>query len=129
MPVKLRLTGSVSWLASDRSDENQTLSAKVLVDSCEVILKDLNRLAPVGQTSTSRELLRMRVEHHNILVAESSWNAQIEQIRATTDSLFAYCIHPSLHAEAYKDTVNTVAEHKIACWSGIQKTNFQTKSL
>ena len=42
------------------SDENQRLSAKVLIDWSEAILKDLKRLAPVGQTSTFRELLRMR---------------------------------------------------------------------
>ena len=120
MPVKMRLTGSVSWLASDRSDENQRLTAKVIIDWSEAILKDLKRLAPVGQLSTTRELLRMRAEHHNILVAESSWNDQIEQIRAKIDSPLAYCIHPSVHADAYKDTVNTVAQHKLACWTGNQ---------
>ena len=74
MPLKMRLIGSVSWLASDISDENKRLTAKVLIDWSEAILKDLKRLAPVGQLSTHRELLRMRAEHANILVAESSWN-------------------------------------------------------
>ena len=32
MPVKIRLSGSVSWLARDRSDENQRLTAKFLID-------------------------------------------------------------------------------------------------
>jgi hypothetical protein len=118
MPVKLRLTGSVSWLASDRSDENQRLTAKVLIEWSEALLKDLKRLALVGQTSTPRELLRMRAVHHNILVDERSWDAQTELIRSTTDSPFSYCIHPTGHVDAYKDTENTVAEHKIACWTG-----------
>ena len=58
MPVKVRLTGSVSWLASDRSDQNQRQTAKVLIEWSEALLKDLKRLASVGQTSTPSELLR-----------------------------------------------------------------------
>ena len=96
------------------------MTANVLIEWSEALLKGLKRLATVGQSSTHRELLRMRAVHHNILVAESSWDAQIEQIRATTDSPFSYCIHHTVHADAYKDTVNTVAEHKIACRSGNQ---------
>ena len=32
MPVKVRLNGSVSWLAEYRYDENQKLTAKVLIE-------------------------------------------------------------------------------------------------
>ena len=98
MPVKLRLTGAASWLASDRSDENQRLTAKVLIGWSEALLKDLKRLAPTGQISTPRELLRMQAVHHNVLVEERSWDSQIELIRSTTDSPFSYCIHPTVHA-------------------------------
>ena len=91
------MTGSVSWLASDRSDENQRLSAKVLIEWSETLLKDLKRLAPIGQTSTPRELLRMRAVHHNILVDERSWDVQIELIRSTTDSPFLL-LHPRHNA-------------------------------
>ena len=62
----------------------------------------------------------MRAVHHNIFVNERSWDNQIELIRASTDSLFAYCIHPTVHANMFKDTLNdnTVAEHKVTCWPG-----------
>ena len=71
-----------------------------------------------GQTRTSRELLSMRAFHHNILVNERSWDNQIELIRASTESNFAYCIYPTVHANMFKDTLNTVAEHKVTCWPG-----------
>ena len=57
----------------------------------------------------------MRAVHQNMLVDLRSWDAQIELIRSTTDSLFSYCIHPTVHADAFKDTLNTVAEHKVFC--------------
>ena len=107
----MRWSGSVSWLASDSSDENQRLTAKVLIDWSEAILKDLKRLAPVGQLSTPRQLLRMRAEHPNILVSASSWTDQVEQIRANLESPMAYCIHPSMHADTYMDTAVAVTEH------------------
>ena len=104
MPVKVRLNGSVSWLAENRSDENQKLTAKILIEWSEAPLKDLKRLSPYGQTRTARELLNMRAVHHNILVNERSWDDQIEQIRSSTDSPFAFCIHPTVHANMFKDT-------------------------
>ena len=79
-------------------------------------MKDLKRLSPYGQTRTARELLHMRAVHHNILVNERSWDHQIEQIRSSTYSPFAFCIHPMVHANMFKDTVNPVAEHKVTCW-------------
>ena len=41
MPVKLRLNGSVSWLANYRSDENQKLTAKVLIEWSKALLKQI----------------------------------------------------------------------------------------
>ena len=98
MPVKVRLNGSVSWLAENRSDENQKLTAKILIEWSEALLKDLKRLSPYGQTRTARELLNMRAVHHNILVNERSWDNQIELIRASTNNPFAHCILPTVHA-------------------------------
>jgi hypothetical protein len=95
-------------LARDRSDENQRLTAKFLIDWSEAILKDLKRLGPMGQLSTPRQLLRMRAEHPNILVAESFWNDQVEQIRAKIEIPNAFCVHPSVHADTYMDTLLAV---------------------
>ena len=72
MPVKVRLNGSVSWLAENRSDENHKLTAKILIEWSEALLKDLKRLSPCGQTRTARKLLNMRAVHHNTLVNERS---------------------------------------------------------
>ena len=118
MPVKVRLNVSVRWLAEYRSDENQKLTAKVLIEWSEAILKDLKRLKPYGQTRTARELLNMRAVHPNILVNKRAWDDQIEQIRSITDSAFTFCIHPMVHADMFKDTLKTVAEHKVTCWPG-----------
>ena len=74
----------------------------------------------MGQLSSPSQLLRMRAEHPNILVPESSWNDQVEQIRAKLESSNAFCIHPSVHAETYMDTVPNVTQHKLACWTGEQ---------
>ena len=57
----------------------------------------------------------MKAVHHNILVNERSWDDQIEQIRSSTDSPFSY-IHPTVHADVFKDMVHTVTEHKVTCW-------------
>ena len=64
----------------------------------------------------------MRAVHHNILVDERSWDAQIELIRSTTDSPVSYCIHPTVYGDAFKDTVKTLAEHKVTCWPDNTKT-------
>ena len=61
----------------------------------------------------------MRAQHPNILVPESSWNAQVELIRANMANTTAFCIHPSVHADTFMDTTISVAEHKLACWTGI----------
>jgi hypothetical protein len=119
MPVRVRLSGSVSCLHRDRSDEKQRLTVKFLMAWSEAIFKDLNRFG-MGQSNSPRQLLRMRAEHPNILVPESSWIEQVEQIRAKLESPNAFCIHPSVHADSYIDTVPTVAEHKLACWTGNQ---------
>jgi hypothetical protein len=38
MPVKVRLNRSVSWLAENISDENQKLTAKILIEWSEGLL-------------------------------------------------------------------------------------------
>ena len=85
-------------MAEYRSDENQKLTAKVLIEWSEARLKDLKRLAPYGQNRTARELLNMRAVHQNILVNQRSRDDQIKQIGSSTDSPFAYCIHPVIDA-------------------------------
>jgi hypothetical protein len=57
MPIKLRLKGSVSWLSEDRSDEDQKLSVKVLIEWPKALIKDVKRIAPEGNLMTSRQLL------------------------------------------------------------------------
>ena len=42
IPIQLRLEGKVKWLTKDRSDSEQSLSAKILVDYVETLLQDLN---------------------------------------------------------------------------------------
>ena len=41
MPVKVRLKDKVNWLSSDRSDPEQRLTVKFLVNWCHALLKDL----------------------------------------------------------------------------------------
>ena len=55
----------------------------------EAIFKDLKTFGR-GATNSPAQLLRMRAQHPNILVPESSWNAQVELIRAQAGLLDRY---------------------------------------
>ena len=68
MPIKLRLEGKGNWLSKDRSDSEQRLSVKILVDWAEALLQDLKVTVPYG--STSRELLNKCTINNNILVSD-----------------------------------------------------------
>ena len=93
------------------------LSAKFLIGWCEAVLTDLKAFGG-GYTNTTAQLLRMRAQHPNILVPESSWNDQVELMRVSLSCINAFCIHPSAHADTFMDTAIAVAEHKLACWTG-----------
>ena len=80
MSIKLRIEGKVNWLSKDRSDREQRLSAKILVDWAEALLQDLKVTAPYRTTMNSRELLNMDAIHHNILVSDESCDNQVEAI-------------------------------------------------
>jgi hypothetical protein len=116
MPVKLRLTGRSSWLTEDRSDEKQCLTVKFLTNWCEAILSDLQVFGG-GYSNNPVELLRARATLPNILVAEGSWNDQVEVVRKNLGMLNAFCIHPSSHADTHMDTAIAVAEHKLTCYN------------
>ena len=70
IPIQLRLEGKVKWLTKDRSDSEQSLSAKILVDWTETLLQDLKVTYPNGSHINSRDLLDMLALHHNILVGQ-----------------------------------------------------------
>jgi hypothetical protein len=112
--MRVRLTGKVSWLSKDRSDEKQCLSVKFLIGWCEAMLTDLQAFGG-GYSNNTAELLRMRAQHPNILVPESSWNDQVELMRVSLSCVNAFCIHPSAHADTFMDTAIAVAEHKLDC--------------
>ena len=88
-----------------------------LIGWCEAVLSDLQTFGG-GYSNNPAELLRMRAQHPNILVPESSWNDQVELVRASLGCVNAFCIHPSAHADTYMDTAIAVAEHKLACYTG-----------
>ena len=66
MPVRVRLTGRVSWLSKDRSDDKQCLTVKFLIGWCEALLSDLQTFGG-GYSNNPTELLRMRAQHPIIL--------------------------------------------------------------
>ena len=66
MPVKLRLYEKVNWLSPERSDADQRLTAKFLVNWSFAMLKDL-KAHRRGSTNTKDQLLKMRAFHPNIL--------------------------------------------------------------
>ena len=49
---RLRLGSNVNWLASNRSDEDQRLTVKVLIEWAEALLKDGSKVTPMGTTMT-----------------------------------------------------------------------------
>ena len=117
MPVRVRLTGKVSWLSKERSDEKQCLSVKFLIGWCEAVLTDLKAFGG-GYTNTTAQLLRMRAQHPNILVPESSWNDQVGVVRHSMGCVNAFCIHPSTQTDTHMDTAIAVAEHKLDSYTG-----------
>ena len=58
MPVRVRLTGSVSWLHRDRSDEKQRLTVKFLMAWSEALFKDLRTFGR-GTTNSPAQLLKI----------------------------------------------------------------------
>jgi hypothetical protein len=81
MPIRLRLTGMVSWLSKERSDGNQRLTIMFLMAWSEALFKDLKAFGR-GNSNTPEQMLRMRAQHPNIMVPEGSWNDHVEQMRA-----------------------------------------------
>jgi hypothetical protein len=118
MPVKLRLTGHSSWPTSDRSDDRQCLTVKFLTEWCEAILADLQVFGG-GYSRDPEELLRARATLPNILVAEGSWDAQVEVERKKLGMLNAFCIHQTAHADTHMDTAVAIAEHKLTCFEQV----------
>ena len=96
---------------------------KLLIEWAEALLKDLKRISPTGNLITSRQLLKMRAIHHNVLLSDKSWDDQVEAIRASHESPCTYCVHPSVHADMYKDTLMTIITHKATCWAGNNTSN------
>ena len=115
MPVKLRLSEKVNWLSPERSDTDQRLTVKFLVNWSFSMLKDL-RAHGTGSTNTKDQLLQMRALNPNILADEKHWDEQIEAQREAEGGMLAFCVHPSAHADTLCDTVPAVAEHKETCW-------------
>ena len=115
MPVKLRLSEKVNWLSPKRSDTDQRLTVKFLVNWSFSMLKDL-RAHGTGSTNTKDQLLQMRALNPNILADEKHWDEQIEAMRVAEGGKLAFCVHPSAHAYTLCDTVPAVAEHKKTCW-------------
>ena len=77
MAVKLRLKDKVNWLSSDRSDPEQRLTVKFLVNWCSALLTDLGTYGSADDV-TKEEILEMRAQYPNILVNEQSWDTQVE---------------------------------------------------
>ena len=117
MPVKLRLKQVMNWMTPDRSDGDQRLTVKFLVDWTQALLTDLATHASYSEHVTRGDLLMGRAQFHNVLVDEQSWDAQIEAQRAADKGLRAYCVHPSVHADTMEGTVKSMTKHKAECWS------------
>ena len=121
MPVKLRLKDKINWFSSERSDPEQRLSVKFLINWCHALLTDLATHAS-AEVVTKEELLQMRAQYPNVLVDEEKWDAQIEAQRAADKGPNAYCVHPSVHADTLRGSVKAMTKHKLECWS-TGKTN------
>ena len=58
IPTRLRLGTKVNWLARNRSDDDQRLTDKVLIEWVEALLKDLSKDTRMGtKAPISRENL------------------------------------------------------------------------
>ena len=117
MPIKIRLKHAMNWMTPDRSDEDQRLTVKFLVDWTEALLTDLATHASYSEHVTRGDLLMGRAKAHNVLVSEQSWDAQIEAQRAADKMTRAYCVHPSVHADTLDGTVMSMIKHKAVCWN------------
>ena len=117
MPVKLRLKPAMNWLTPDRSDENQRLTLKFLVDWTEALIADLCHHASYSEVVTRKELLASRALHNNVLVSEKSWNDQVEALRESDKGVEAFCVHPSVHATTARGSVRAMLKHKAECWN------------
>jgi hypothetical protein len=60
MPIRIRLTGKVSWLSRDRSDENQRLIVKFLMAWSEVLFMLLGNKTPAQNESSAPKHLGVR---------------------------------------------------------------------
>ena len=116
MSVKLRLEEKVNWLSSDRSDAEQRLTVKFLVNWCNALLTDLGTYGS-GDNVTKEQILAMRAQYPNILVNEQQWDTQVEAQRVADKGLRAYCVHPTVHAETQRGSVRAIAKHKLECWT------------
>ena len=121
MPVKIRLKHAMNWMTPDRSDEDQRLTVKFLVDWTEALLTDLATHPSYSEHVTRGDLLMGRAKFHNVLVSEQSWDAQIEAQRAADKLLRAYCVHPSVHADTIRGSVKALLKHKAECWNSGDK--------
>ena len=117
MPVKLRLKQMMNWMNPDRSDSEQRLSVKFLVNWTHALLTDLATHASYAEHVTKGDLLMGRAQFHNVLVDEQQWDAQIEAQRVEEKGVSAYCVHPSVHADTMRGTVKSMTKHKLECWS------------
>ena len=72
-----------------------------------------------GYSRDPEELLRARATLPNILVAEGSWDAQVEVERKKLGMLNAFCIHQTAHADTHMDTAVAIAEHKLTCFEQV----------
>ena len=98
--------GPVGWLAENRSDENdfdwvvrgthegsqETPPVRAYQDS---------------QGDTQHEICASQYTCEWEVLGQPDWADQSQH-----HSPFAYCIHPAMHTDMFKDTLNTVAEHK-----------------
>ena len=92
MPVKLRLSEKVNWLSPERSDADQRLMVKFLVNWSFAMLKDL-KAHWRGSPNTKDQLLKMRAFQPNILANEKNWDEQIEAVRLAEGGKLAFCVH------------------------------------
>jgi hypothetical protein len=65
---------------SQRSDSDQRLTVKFLVNWCSAMMNDL-RAYGTGSNHTRQQLLQMRALNPNILADEKKWDEQIEAQR------------------------------------------------
>ena len=116
MAVKLRMNEKVNWLSQERSDSDQRLTVKFLVNWCSAMMNDL-RAYGTGSNHTRQQLLAMRALNPNILADEKKWDEQVEAQRVAEGGAVAYCVHPTVHPETQYDTVPAMAVHKEKCWT------------